>query len=406
MTLELTEDQPEGGDRPGRMPLSLEALLRAELAAIISETIDQVRTIPEYDRSVDSAYDQILRLGTELLMRAFIDQIVDPTAPTKERDEVARALGYFEALEGRTPDTLQAAYRTALGVCWRRISAVAERENVEARFVLAIGQAMLVYADQITVQTLQGYRQALSDADTDHQKLRLTLLHTLIEPPCEEAHELARAAERARWVLPREVTPVAVQPGVQATKSALQPDVLADLDGPRPCLLFPGPMTEARKQMLYAVLGDVTVSVIGVTCPPAQAADAFRWASRVLELADNGVIRNAPQIRCEDHLVTIWLMSDPALAEHLTRLHLAPLSDMAPALRRKLTETLQTWVSTRGNAVEIAEQLQVHPQTVRYRIRQLDSYLGEVLEDPDTRFSFEVAMRATRLQLRSETRRP
>jgi DNA-binding PucR family transcriptional regulator len=36
----------------------------------------------------------------------------------------------------------------------------------------------------------------------------------------------------------------------------------------------------------------------------------------------------------------------------------------------------------------------VHPQTVRYRVRQLRELFGEALEEPDGRFELALALRA------------
>jgi PucR-like helix-turn-helix protein len=42
-------------------------------------------------------------------------------------------------------------------------------------------------------------------------------------------------------------------------------------------------------------------------------------------------------------------------------------------------------------------QLHIHPQTVRYRLRQLDALFGDHLREPDDRFNLEVALRANKL---------
>jgi DNA-binding PucR family transcriptional regulator len=63
-------------------------------------------------------------------------------------------------------------------------------------------------------------------------------------------------------------------------------------------------------------------------------------------------------------------------------------------------ETLEAWLEARGSAAKIAERLQVHPQTVRYRMRQLEQSLGEQLADPDSRFAMELVLRARRLHQR------
>jgi hypothetical protein len=43
-------------------------------------------------------------------------------------------------------------------------------------------------------------------------------------------------------------------------------------------------------------------------------------------------------------------------------------------------------------------RLHVHPQTVRYRLRQLEELFGDQLLDPDLRFDLEIVLRARRLQ--------
>jgi DNA-binding PucR family transcriptional regulator len=40
----------------------------------------------------------------------------------------------------------------------------------------------------------------------------------------------------------------------------------------------------------------------------------------------------------------------------------------------------------------------VHPQTVRYRLRQLREVFGDVLGDPDARFGLQLALRVRRLR--------
>ena len=63
-----------------------------------------------------------------------------------------------------------------------------------------------------------------------------------------------------------------------------------------------------------------------------------------------------------------------------------------------MTETFGAWLETRGTAADIAERLQVHPQTVRYRIRQLERTLGEQFGDPEARFAMEMVLRVMRIR--------
>ena len=58
-----------------------------------------------------------------------------------------------------------------------------------------------------------------------------------------------------------------------------------------------------------------------------------------------------------------------------------------------MRETALAYVRHGGNAVAMAAELHVHPQTARYRIARLRELLGEQLDDPDARFELELALR-------------
>ena len=51
-----------------------------------------------------------------------------------------------------------------------------------------------------------------------------------------------------------------------------------------------------------------------------------------------------------------------------------------------MRETALAYVRHGGNAVAMAAELHVHPQTARYRIARLRELLGDQLDDPDARF--------------------
>ncbi|GAA0583564.1 helix-turn-helix domain-containing protein [Actinomadura livida] len=376
-------------------------LLRSELPDVTQEVVTEIRkSIPEYNRSADSAYDQILRISTELLLAGFLDTFTEPGAQLTQRDETCRAVGQFEAIEGRNLDHIQAATRIAFHIAWRRTVVIAEREEIPTSIVSSTVDAMLVYLEEAVAQIRLGHQQATGHADVRRREDRRRLLHLILQQPAvvpEAIEDLARAT--CWWPLPEEATLIAVHPEAPCTRAALDADVLVDLDSAEPALLVPGPLTEARHGMLHAALSDATC-VVGLTVPLERATHSLRWARRVLALAEEGVIKDGSLIPCQDHLMTMWLLSDPPLVEELTRRHLEPLREMSDGQRRRLVETLAEAVTTRSTAVDIGERLKIHPQTVRYRLRQLESYMGDSLDDADTRFSLDATLRAVRLRNR------
>ncbi|QKG27100.1 helix-turn-helix domain-containing protein [Actinomadura verrucosospora] len=388
------------------VPPHFAELMWPEMPSVIQEIIRAIRSqVPAYDRPEESAYLQVTRLGVETLVRGFITWVADPSAPTVERNATARALGHFEAVEGRTLDELNAAFRIALRVCWHRTAEVAWRDQLPADVIAAMAEAMIRFIDEVSEQTVIGYRSAQAQADLARKDARTALLTAILQRGRAVTGDsgfraLALAAD---WVVPAQVTPVVVGPGTKFTRSALDPDVLADTDSHQPCLLIPGKVGTARLAMLSAVLEDAP-SVVGCTVPTGQAPDALRWARRVLALGEarmigeNGAV--APLTRCDDHLVTVLLASDPSMTRYLAACHLAPFSDLTSGSRQRLLDTLREWVTSRGSAVEVAERLGIHPQTVRYRLRLIEELVGEQMQDPTARFVLELTLRAAHLQRR------
>jgi DNA-binding PucR family transcriptional regulator len=118
-------------------------------------------------------------------------------------------------------------------------------------------------------------------------------------------------------------------------------------------------------------------------------------------LSRDGIIDADKVVFCEDYLVEMWLLADEPLIDQLARRRLGAVAGLGAVQRQRLTETLIAWLETSGTAPAIAERLSVHPQTVRYRMRNLERALDGQLSDPDTRFAIEAVLRATRLRDRA-----
>jgi DNA-binding PucR family transcriptional regulator len=141
---------------------------------------------------------------------------------------------------------------------------------------------------------------------------------------------------------------------------------------------------------------------IGPAVPLARASRSLRWARQALAMAQRGLPASDAAtpggvIRCADHLATMMIFADEELACTLIAARLGPLQELRPGERDMLAETLLSWLQNGGNAKAVARQLHIHPQTARYRLRQLQALFGEALSDPDSRFELEIALRARRL---------
>ncbi len=410
------------GDRPQAMlPELAEKVLRPELPSLAEEIILAIRDkIPEYARPMDGPYGQVMRTGVEQALTSFVDRVADPSTSLVHRDKVALMLGRHEAEEGRSLDSLQTAYRVGSRVAWHRVMEVGRRTpDLTSDVMSMLADAVFEYMNELAELSFQGYREARAVTAEEQQVVRRRLLQLILDRDQPVPHRaLVDVAEEANWPLPELVTAVAVQapetgkPSQEdedpdETDRASEPDgpgpvpaegdVLASLDEGQPHMLIPGEAGPGREAALRARLGGRRAA-IGLTVPLLDAADSLRWARQALNLAESGAIEAGQIVHCEQHLVTLWLMSDHALADQVSRRQLGALEGLTPRQQERLTETFGAWLETRGTAAEIADRLQVHPQTVRYRIRQLERTLGEQFGDPDARFAMEMVLRVMRIR--------
>ncbi|MEW1862717.1 helix-turn-helix domain-containing protein [Streptomyces sp. NPDC088194] len=427
---------PEQTEAPGPIPREFAAIMRPELPSLLKEMAAEiVAAIPEYGHLLEGPNSRVIKIGIEQSIATFVDRVAAPTATTSLRDDLCRRFGRFEAYEGRSLDNLQAAYRIGCQVALRRVRTVGRRYNLSASFMLTFADALFAYMGDLAELSREGYVQALAELGEEPDNRRRRLLRRILGGTAVARSALAELAEHAAWPLPEEVTMVAVAFGTRPARTALDRDVLQDFADPEPHLLIPGPFTEERRASLTAALGGCRAAV-GLTTALGEAADSLRWARHTLALASSGVVGGSGAagragvsgsagagaiggsgavdgasdddslILSEDHLLPLWLLGDPALADQMARKYLGPLVGLTPAQRTRLIDTLRIWLTTRGTAGQVADQLGVHPQTVRYRMRILDRAFGDQLAHPDDRFATEIALRALHLRQYGEDGSP
>ncbi|MEU6994104.1 helix-turn-helix domain-containing protein [Streptomyces sp. NPDC046465] len=392
----------DAGHPASALPREFAAVMRPELPGLIQEVIDEIRrSYPEYAEVLDGPYSRAVHLVVEHNLTSFVDQVAAPDTSTVQRDKVCRMFGRFEAYEGRSLDTMQAIFRLGTRLALNRAKRVLRRLNLPAGLMLSFADALLLYVDNLIEVSREGYLEARAEMEQGQDIQRQRLLKHLLSDVAAPRATLVELAERARWKLPEEVTPIAFSADGKPERGAVSEDVLVDLSSPLPHALIPGAVDECRRAFMDAAPRSIRAAV-GLTVPLADAAESLQWARRALSLAEAGILDDTSYIYCEDHLVTLTLFADPGLISALARQQLAPLAGLTANQRDRLIHTLRAWLDTRGNVLQMAEMLHLHPQTVRYRLRNLEKVFGDLLASPDRRFATEMVLRA--LELRS--RRP
>ncbi|WP_371940485.1 helix-turn-helix domain-containing protein [Actinomadura chokoriensis] len=372
--------------------------MRPHLDEVADDMIQEIQTrVREYDRPGDGSYSGTLRLAVERVLHYFVDRVADPAHDPAPVTDFFRAIGRGEAGEGRSLDAMQTAMRVGGMVAWRRMTEGAEALEVSPRTLGAVGEVLMQFQDELAHAAAEGFSQAKAAVAGEMQRRRKRLLDLLFADPPAAQEAIADLAAAAHWPVPRTVAAVALGRHQDSRHPAFPPDVLADLTRRTPSLIIPDPDGPGRAKLVDRALAG-TLAVVGPTVPLMEAARSIQWARKTLSLVQRGVIEaESGVIRSVEHMSTLILFQDEGLITSLADLRLAPLAHLRPSQQDRLAETLLAWLQSGRNANEVAMRLHVHPQTVRYRLRQLEELFGDQLLDPDLRFDLEIVLRARAL---------
>lgn len=383
-------------------PSGLHGHLRPYFDDITEEVVRAIRTeIPEYARPTDDTYMHVVHRGVEQALHGFLARMAQPDTDWESVKATYQSIGRGEADEGRSLDSFQSALRLGARVTWRRVNALVDAEQLPRKVLAAFGEALFVHLDEMAAATTVGYTEARLHAAGELQQRRSRLIDLLTADPPASAEAISDLAQIAKWPVPREIAVVVTDHlgGSEAVRPIVPPEFLARF-GERPgCLVVPDPDGPGRARAIAGALHGMRAA-IGPTVALHQGARSHRWALDTLELSRRGIVPRTGAVHSGDHLATLLLFRDEALVDAIADRYLLPLEEVRSPQRERLAETLLCWLQCGHNASEVANRLAVHPQTVRYRLRQLDEVFGALLHDPAAQFEMQLALRA--LSLRRE----
>lgn len=388
------------------------------MAADILATI--AAEVPEYARPLEGSFGRGLQTGVVEALRQFLALIRDPEAGRGTGREVYIGLGRGELRQGRTLDSLQAAYRVGARVAWRRAAAAVRRAGFSAEVLSLLAEAMFAYIDELSADSVEGFAEAQSELEGERQRRRRELVSLILSDSMVSSQELRAAAAAAGWTMPSTMAPVACrEQATDALARRLGPEVLATSRDGLGCLIVPDPLGPGREAALERAAKalvdrfgrrDSAIVAVGPTLsgPPTQSGiepkpqppgiglvGARAWAITVaaLTLPTPG----GPLVWAEHRLAELILLESSDLAARLLELRLAPLSGLTTATSRRLSRTLLAYIDNAGNAVAVAGELGIHAQTARHRIARLRECFGNDIDSPAWRFEVGLALRAARL---------
>jgi hypothetical protein len=344
------------------------------VAAIVAE-------VPAYAGALTGEMGTKIEMAVRAALGGFLNLASRRAGPSPLAGslEGAYALGRGEARSGRSLDALLAAYRVGARVAWRELSAVTVGAGMAAPALARFAELTFAYIDELSAASVTGHADELATSGRARRRALDRLAQSLlVGEPAQAVAAAAIAAEAADWTPPHTLTAVLLP------DRAARP--VADLLDPRTLqttvehlrdtsvLLVPDAHGPARGHLLR-----VAAAHGAVTGPPVRwslARQSFERAVRVSRLFPDAAVDT------EDHLVELVVTADSRALADLREQALAPLAGERDSTVTKLVETLRSWLLHQGRRDEVAAELFVHPQTVRYRVTRLRELYGDRLRDP------------------------
>lgn len=387
------------------LPPAVADLIEPELPAITEEILATIaRDVPGYARPLEGRFGRGIRTGVGQALASFVALIRDPDAGRGPGREVYVDLGRGEQRAGRTLDSLQAAYRIGARVAWRRIAEAGRRAELEPEPLTLLADAIFAYIDELSADSVEGYAEARAAVEDVRRRRRQELVALMLREPPAEAGDVAAAAQAAGWSVPARLAAAACpDDACDALAGRLPAETLVTVTDGLGCLLIPDPEAPGQSERLSRAAAGARLA-LGPSVAVENAHRSWHLAAALLRASSSGRIpvreggpaSSSALLRVVDHLPELLLCENEPIVSLVAARRLAPLEGLTERARERLRETALAHVRHRGNAVAMAAELHVHPQTARYRIAKLRELFGEDLDDPDKRFELEIALRAGR----------
>jgi PucR-like helix-turn-helix protein len=376
------------------------ARVRGEIPDLLAEVSDLLRSrSPDFATYIDENSPSVADVAmlfvqrlVETARRALVNLDNSPREAEPALKRAFEEVGRLQWAVGRDVSELLSAYRDGARIAWRYVSTAASRLDLPSNVLAAFGDEVLVFVDQLASASVKGYVEHQSGSRGDREQYRRELANLLLSKGCDIS-ALRSVAERADWVMPAEAALVLID---QADETAL---AMAERIDHRSLpvrqhqlfgLIVPGPLRPSRKQEIAAALKGVN-AVVGQSLPLERIAASVRLPRIAMGLLRRGVLDGNP-VFVSDHLDTILVQGEETILDALRFQVLAPIADLRPTTRTRLVVTLRSWLRHMGDRNAVAEELSVHPQTVRYRLGQLREHFGSELDSPRFRAQLLLAL--------------
>ena len=283
------------------------SVIEPELEAATEEILDAIaREVPEYARPLEGCFGRGIRSGVSEALRQFVALIRDPDADRSAGPRGLSRAGRGELRQGRTLDSLQAAYRVGARVAWRRLGGRGAGGGPRPATLSLLAESIFAYIDQLAADSVEGYAEAMAELEDERPAAAapsraLCCVTRRRARPTSRPRAGRTGRGRARWRrLPASRGgPRRLVPGGSGGRAGQHGRAeLGCVVDPRPRGARAGRRADRRERDT-----GLTWSAVGPSCPLVELALVRRLARAALE-ARRAALR--PRAR-EDHLGELLL---------------------------------------------------------------------------------------------------
>lgn len=369
--------------------------LADEIVALIESEIPLYRTNSVVSR--EQLRRSVLHNFSYMLDQLSRRQPPDLTPP--------RETGQQRAEQGAPLPEVLRAYRLGFAFLWKRLLAEARQSgdnSVDA--LLDISTEIWELADDYSLALVESYRQATAARMVASDRKRSALVAALVDGPAggrdtvwEVAKLLDFPYEGCFLVVVAEASSIGAE-ALPALEGRLGRMDVTSAWRYRPDYEV-GVLSCGRRRPVDAVVEAVrNVAAVRAGISPAytrldQTPRAMRFAQAALESLPPGGT-GARQL--DDTPLGELFVTSLDTTRRLVHRVLGGVLGLPEDDRSMLLTTAEAWLDARGSAAEAGRILSCHQNTVRYRMRRLEGYLGGSLDDPRTVAELTAALQAVR----------
>ena len=341
------------------------------------------REIPHYaEMPIDD-----LRAQSETQLRYVLDEL---SGSAIAAENGPAAYGRMRAEQGVPLEVVLHAYRVAWAELWSGLLATAKEDRPSNEDLLNASTDFFWMADDYAGRMLAAYRERARELLLREEAERSATLEGVFSGYLHGSEALWEAAAllnlpyEGRYVVVAAATPTPGREALPGMKEALQrahmtsawrlaPDVEA------------GIVSLRAKESTAALLDELRSRPevrAGISAPYtllASTPHALHVARLVLGTLPEGT---GAIKQFDESPIAALLAASPDTASDLRKSVFGNLDELPADDLETLLLTLSTWYEAGGSVNDAAKLLYVHPNTIRYRLRRVQTQTGRSLENP------------------------